>query len=153
MSKRFLRISLIFIGSILLFPAQGMAGTPFPSIHEPEGEGVECVEDEDEMRRNHMNYILHQRDKTMHEGIRTETYSLSKCIDCHVQPNDKGEVPTHENKEHFCVACHQYASVQIDCFECHADRPQKFIKRDSKPQALRQQLQEVLAEKDMGDAQ
>lgn len=156
MTKRFLRISLIFTGLIMLFPAQGIADTPFPSIHEPEGEGVKCVKDEDEMRRNHMNYILHQRDKTMREGVRAESdesYSLAKCIDCHVQPNDKGEVPTHDSKEHFCVACHQYASVQIDCFECHADRPQKFIKRDSKTQALKQQLQEVLATKNMGDAQ
>ena len=156
MTKRFLRISLIFTGLIMLFPAQGIADTPFPSIHEPEGEGVKCVQDEDEMRRNHMNYILHQRDKTMREGVRAESdesYSLAKCIDCHVQPNNKGEVATHDSKEHFCAACHQYASVQIDCFECHADRPQKYIKRDSKPQALRQQLQEVLAAKNMGDAQ
>lgn len=156
MTKRFLRISLIFTGLIMLFPAQGIADTPFPSIHEPEGEGVKCVKDEDEMRRNHMNYILHQRDKTMREGVRAESdesYSLAKCIDCHVQPNDKGEVPTHDSKEHFCAACHQYASVQIDCFECHADRPQKFIKRDSKTQALKQQLQKVLAAKNMGDVQ
>ena len=156
MTKRFLHISLIFTGLIMLFPAQGIADTPFPSIHEPEGEGVKCVKDEDEMRRNHMNYIKHQRDKTMREGVRAESegsYSLAKCIDCHVQPNDKGEVPTHDSKEHFCVACHQYASVQIDCFECHADRPQKFIKRDSKRHALKQQLKEVLDAKDMGDAQ
>ncbi|MDH5710689.1 MAG: sulfur reduction protein DsrJ [Gammaproteobacteria bacterium] len=153
MTKCFLRISLILTGLIMLFPTQGIAETPFPTIHEPEGHGVECVEDEDEMRRNHMNYILHQRDKTMHEGIRTETYSLSRCIDCHVQPNDKGEVVGHDDKEHFCNACHQYAAVQIDCFQCHADRPQKYIKRASKPQALKEQLQEVLAAKDMGDAQ
>ena len=137
MIKRFLHISLILSGLILLFPSQGMAETPFPTIHEPEGKGVECVEDEDEMRRNHMKYILHQRDKTMHEGIRTETYSLAKCIACHVEPNDKGELPRHGDKEHFCSTCHEYAAVQIDCFQCHADRPQKFIKRD----------------KDMGDEQ
>ena len=144
MTKRFLRILLIFTGLIMLFPAQGIADTPFPSIHEPEGEGVKCVEDEDEMRRNHMNYILHQRDKTVHEGIRTEKYSLANCIDCHVQPDDMGEVPTHNDKEHFCTACHQYASVQIDCFECHADRPQKFIKRDLSPRALKLQRQKEL---------
>ena len=150
MTKRFLRLSLVLTGLFMLFPSQGMAETPFPSIHEPEGE---CVEDEDEMRRNHMNYILHQRDETMREGIRTETYSLSKCIDCHVQPNDNNEVVTHDDKEHFCNACHEYAAVQIDCFQCHADKPQKFIKRESSSQALTEQLQQVLADKDMGDAQ
>ena len=153
MTKRFLRISLILTGLILLFPSQGIAETPFPSIHEPEGVGVKCVQPEDEMRRNHMNYILHQRDETMHEGIRTETYSLSKCIDCHVQPNENGEIATHDDKEHFCSACHEYASVQIDCFECHADRPQKFIERSSKPETLKQELAEVLEAKDLGDKQ
>jgi hypothetical protein len=153
MTKRFLRLSLILTGLILLFPAQGMAETPFPSIHEPEGKDVKCVQPEDEMRRNHMNYILHQRDETVREGIRTETYSLSKCIDCHVQPNDKGEIATHHDKEHFCSACHEYAAVQIDCFECHADRPQKYIERSSKSKALKQGLKEVLDAKEMGDKQ
>jgi hypothetical protein len=23
----------------------------------------------------------------------------------------------------FCVACHQYAAVKIDCFECHTGKP------------------------------
>lgn len=153
MTKRFLRISLILTGLIMLFPTQGMAETPFPSIHNPEGKGVKCVQPEDEMRRNHMNYILHQRDKTMREGIRTETYSLSKCIDCHIEANEKGEVASHDDKEHFCNTCHEYASVKIDCFECHADRPQKHIKRSSKSQALKEQLKEVLDAKDMGDKQ
>jgi len=148
MTQRFLHILLILSGLIMLLPAEGMAGTPFPTIHEPEGEGVKCVQPEDEMRRNHMNYILHQRDETVHEGIRTEEYSLAKCIDCHVEPNEKGEIARHDSKEHFCNGCHEYASVQIDCFECHADRPQKNIKRASKTQALQEQLNKTLTAKD-----
>ena len=130
---------------MLLFPLAGNAETPFPQIHEPEGK--QCVEPEDEMRRNHMNYILHQRDKTVHEGIRTEKYSLAKCIDCHVEPNKNGEIASSDTKEHFCNACHEYASVQIDCFECHADKPQKYIKRGKKNAALKQELQDMLASK------
>jgi len=60
---------------------------------------LKCIQPEDEMRRNHMNYILHQRDITMHEGIRTETDSLAKCIDCHVEPNDKGEIAVLDRHE------------------------------------------------------
>ena len=37
-----------------------------------------CVEPTEEMRANHMKYILHQRDATVHEGIRTEQYSLQR---------------------------------------------------------------------------
>ena len=128
---------------MMLLPLTGNAATPFPQIHEPEGK--KCVQPEDEMRRNHMNYILHQRDKTMHEGIRTEQYSLAKCIDCHVEPNKNGEIAGADSKEHFCSTCHEYASVQIDCFQCHADKPQKYIKRDKKNSSLKQELHNMLA--------
>ena len=145
MIKRLMRISIVLAGFMLLFPLAGNAETPFPQIHEPEGK--QCVEPEDEMRRNHMEYITHQRDKTVHEGIRTEKYSLAKCIDCHVEPNKNGEIASSDTKEHFCNGCHEYASVQIDCFQCHADKPQKYIKRGKKSAALKQELQNMLASK------
>ena len=84
----------------------------------------------------------------MHEGIRGEPASLANCIDCHVEANEKGEIAGIDSKEHFCNGCHKYASVQIDCFQCHADRPQKFIKRSSHTSSLRNQLQQVLAASD-----
>jgi len=144
---RFLQL-VFFCGMLLLMlSTKASAETPFPTYHVPEGKGVKCVQPEDEIRRNHMNYILHQRDETMHEGIRTEKYSLAKCIDCHVQPDENGKIAGHDSKEHFCNACHQYAAVQIDCFECHADRPQKYIKRDDEKQALNQQMQDLLTAK------
>ena len=143
----FLRLIVVLIGFSLL-PTQAMAETPFPTVHEPKDESLKCIQPEDEMRRNHMNYILHQRDKTMHEGIRTETDSLAKCIDCHVEPDDNGEIADIDSREHFCNGCHQYASVQIDCFQCHADKPQKYINRSSHSSSIRQQLQETLAAND-----
>lgn len=142
--KRFLHISIVLTGLVLLLPANGLAETPFPVIHGPEGEGVKCVKPEKEMRRNHMNYILHQRDKTVYDGIRTETYSLAKCIDCHVGPDENGEIASHKSDEHFCNTCHSYASVQIDCFECHADRPQKYIKRASHTIVIEKELEATL---------
>lgn len=147
MINRFLRTTFILAGLVLLFPVKGSAETPLPVIHEPEGEGVECVQPEDVMRRNHMKFILHQRDETMHEGIRTSKYSLAECIDCHVQPDENGHIASVDEKEHFCNACHQYAAVTIDCFECHADRPQKFIKRAGQPSASLQseELQKMLS--------
>jgi hypothetical protein len=141
---RFLRLTYVLIGFILLTNA-AIAETPFPTIHEPADESVKCIHPEDEMRRNHMKYILHERDETMHEGIRNEPASLANCIDCHVTPNDKGEIAGIESDEHFCNACHQYAAVQIDCFQCHADRPQKYIKREGHMSSLKQQLQQTLA--------
>ena len=144
---RFLRTLLVLIGFTLLSTSV-LAETPFPTVHEPSDESLKCIQPEDEMRRNHMNYILHERDETMHEGVRNEPGSLAACIDCHVEPNSKGEIAGIDSKEHFCNACHQYASVQIDCFQCHADRPQKFIKRSSHSSSIRDQLEKTLAAHD-----
>ena len=82
-----------------------------------------CVEPTDEMRANHMEYILDQRDATVHEGIRTKQYSLVECINCHV--SDAPDAPRYDSEKHFCNSCHTFASVSIDCFQCHADRPVK----------------------------
>jgi hypothetical protein len=151
---RFARLIYVMIGLTLLSTSAlvgtAQAETPFPTIHEPSDESLKCIQPEDEMRRNHMNYILHERDETMHEGVRNEPGSLAACIDCHVEPNENGEIAGIDSDEHFCSSCHTYASVQIDCFQCHADRPQKFIDRATstktdKSASLTQQLQETLA--------
>ena len=97
------------------------------SIAEPQRQfsaTQECVEPEDEMRRNHMEYILHQRDETMHRGIRTRQYALEECINCHATKDDNtGDFIRVEDSRHFCASCHTYASVSIDCFQCHSDIP------------------------------
>jgi hypothetical protein len=78
-----------------------------------------CVEDTAFMRRNHMELIRHQRDLTVHEGIRTTRHSLANCVNCHADPKT-GRVTG--SKDAFCEGCHTYAAVKLDCFECHADR-------------------------------
>lgn len=75
------------------------------------------------MRKNHMDILLHKRDKTMYEGIRTEKGSLKACINCHVPEKHNGEVLRHTNPEHFCSTCHGYVAQQLDCFQCHVDHP------------------------------
>ena len=59
----------------------------------------------------------------MHRGVRTRQYSLVECINCHV--SDAPDAPRVSSEEHFCNSCHTYAAVNIDCFQCHADRPVK----------------------------
>ena len=103
---------------ILLTVMGAQADVPMPTIVTGDGQ---CVEPVDDMRKNHMEYILHQRDETMHKGIRTKQHSLVECINCHV--SDSPDAPRYSSEEHFCNACHSYASVRIDCFQCHADRP------------------------------
>lgn len=101
------------------------AEVPYPDVPKvPAAKGDHCVEPTDVMRRNHMKFILHQRVDTVHQGVRGTKYSLEGCIDCHVSARADGTYPSIESKDHFCNACHSYAAVKIDCFECHSDHPQ-----------------------------
>ncbi len=99
---------------------------PLPNIPEP-ANGTKCVEPEDVMRRNHMEYLKAHRDETMHKGIRTTKYSLKACIECHAAPEASNEAVAAGKEKaqgHFCQNCHQYAGIKIDCFECHASKPE-----------------------------
>lgn len=95
-------------------------GVPKPVISKAV-KGEQCVEPTEYMRRNHMVVLDGHRDKTVHEGIRTKKHSLKECINCHAS-EQTGSVAA--SKDDFCVSCHSYASVKIDCFECHSTKPQ-----------------------------
>ena len=95
----------------------------------PPPKGEQCVEDVEWMSSNHFETVLHQRDETVIHGIRTTKHSLKNCIDCHITPNANGSYARYSNsEEHFCASCHEYAAVSIDCFQCHADRPESAIR-------------------------
>jgi hypothetical protein len=115
----------LLLGMGMVMPGQAddslLPDIPVAQARYSETQG--CVEPTADMRKNHMKYILHQRDETMHEGIRTKQYSLVECINCHV--SDSPDAPRVSSEEHFCNSCHTYAAVNIDCFQCHADRPVK----------------------------
>ena len=90
--------------------------------------GDRCVEPVDVMRRQHMNYLLHQRDETVRGGIRGAKYSLRQCIECHAVP-DKAAAGARTVRS-FCGECHSYAAVGIDCFECHTTKVTDAMKSD-----------------------
>lgn len=114
---------MIRVGAILLSLAVLLIGVlpadagdvPLPVLSKAKGE--KCVEPAEDMRRNHMLYLKHQREETMHEGIRSNKYSLKECVSCHATPDPK--VGGKRTVRAFCKQCHEYAAVHIDCFHCH----------------------------------
>ena len=120
-------LKALFMAVILLTAISSNADAPLVEVVEPEGK---CVEPTDVMRKNHMEFILHQRDETVHEGIRTSKHSLKQCVSCHAVKNDQGEYVHVDDSKHFCVSCHEYAAVNIDCFQCHADTPRSTDKHE-----------------------
>ena len=85
--------------------------------------GEACVAATEEMRRDHMKMLLHQRDRTLRQGLRETRFSLKRCVECHAS-RETGSVL---GKDGFCSSCHAYASVGIDCFECHTPLRQSRV--------------------------
>lgn len=103
----------------LLLPVLAFASDRVPKPVIDIDKPGKCVEDTATMRREHPDMLKHQRELTVHEGIRTRAHSLKECVGCHASTKtgsvlgDKG----------FCQSCHDYASVKLDCFGCHASKP------------------------------
>lgn len=106
------------------------ANLPKPDI----GKGGQCVEDPKWMRKNHMHLLMHQRDEVVRKGIRDERLSLKNCIECHASTSDDSVIARNDS---FCVACHRYEAVKIDCFECHSGiRKSAWLQRNAKLQRM-----------------
>ena len=129
---KLLRILVTLITALIaVSPAQTLAGEggrtakPVVEIANP----GKCVAPAEEMRRNHMEMLKHQRDRTMRQGIRGEPASLNACIECHASKKTGSVLG---DGQAFCQGCHEYASVKLDCFECHQPKA-KFKAAGLKP--------------------
>jgi hypothetical protein len=116
-----MRIAAGIIAAVLTVAAN--AETPRFKIER----GEACVAPVAEMRRDHMKMLLHQRDRTMRQGLREPRFSLKGCVDCHASQKTGSVL----GKEGFCSSCHEYTAVSIDCFECHT--PQRSTRTAARP--------------------
>ncbi len=107
--------------TFVLSAGDAVADVVTPEV--PMGRGAQCVEPIEIMRRDHFEFIKHQRDQTVYHGIRGTRHSLAGCIDCHASKSADGEFLPINAEGQFCQTCHTYAAVKIDCFTCHATVP------------------------------
>jgi hypothetical protein len=112
-------VLLIATGAAMAAEPDGR--TPQPAIERATA-GTQCIAAPDVMRRDHSSMLKHQRDETVHRGVREARSSLKACIGCHASAAT-GSVALA--KTDFCSSCHSYAAVQIDCFECHSSKAQR----------------------------
>lgn len=107
--------------ALVLFPvwygATTEADVAAPELEYPADE-AECVESVEYMRANHPALLDEWRDALVREGqveyaaTNGERYTISltgTCMEC------------HDNRETFCVRCHEYADVDPTCWECHVE--------------------------------
>ena len=88
-----------------------------PELEYPVGES-QCIEETEYMRANHMDILNDWRDSVVRDGETEYTsssgqrYTMSltgTCMDC------------HDNRDEFCLACHDYSNVTPDCWDCHVE--------------------------------
>ena len=114
-------VGLLLGAATLWIPDAVCSDVAKPKI--PSARGEQCVEPVEIMRRDHFDFMKHDRDKTVHQGVRTIKHSLAGCIDCHTNKDASGQFISINAEGQFCQTCHTYAAVKIDCFTCHAAVP------------------------------
>jgi len=112
-------------------PAAGSAARP-PEPKVPEGK---CVEDREYMRAHHMELLNQWRDDVVRQGKKDyrsqdgTVYEMSltrTCLDCHADAGDAETVsagadhPARRGPA-FCLECHDYANVEVICWDCHLE--------------------------------
>ncbi len=124
-SEKFIRWTLPLMALLLLGTVanahSGDRGAK-PAIGANAGDA--CVRPTDWMRRNHMELLKHDRDLTLRQGVRPVDGSIKGCVDCHANQDGDGRYIPVNAEEQFCASCHNYTAVKLDCFECHATRPE-----------------------------
>ena len=92
------------------------ASVPEPKLTEKAKAAKECIKPKAEMRTEHMQILDVWRDNVVRSAKRVYITSSGKefamslsntCMDCHSQ------------KTEFCDKCHNYASVDPYCWDCH----------------------------------
>ena len=98
------------------------APVPKVELTEKAKKAENCVMTTEYMKAEHMQLLDVWRDTVVREAKRSWitadgrefNMSLSNtCLDC------------HHNKAEFCDRCHNYASVDPYCWDCHIDNPKE----------------------------
>lgn len=111
---------LVIFVVIISFPFwfnQGKAApVPEPKLTEKAKAAKTCILPKEEMRTEHMQILEVWRQSVVRDAQRVyvagsgKEYLMSlsnNCMDC------------HSNKADFCDRCHNYASVDPYCWDCH----------------------------------
>lgn len=113
---------IIFIGmiSIPFWMNTGKAKeAPNPILSEKAKKAGVCVEEN--MAANHMQILDQWRDTVVRNGERVYVNSKGQEFKMSLSTGPDSCLGCHESKADFCDKCHEYASVDPFCWECHID--------------------------------
>lgn len=119
-------IFVLFVTAPVWFNGLSAGSAPKPEL--PPGGEKQCVAPASEMRAKHMQLLNEWRDDVLRTGEREAITVDGKeyrkglqlaCMQC------------HSNKEKFCDSCHEYASVNPYCWNCHLTPSQIAEKKET----------------------
>lgn len=124
-NSRNIIIGLIIFVGIFTFPfifgAVTASEAPEPSLDTPEINALsskECILDTDYMASSHMELLADWKVAVVRDGNRVFVTDNGKEFEMSLQNTC---LECHSNKEEFCDACHNYAEVDPNCWDCHVD--------------------------------
>jgi hypothetical protein len=125
MNKSTIFTGLVIFVIIALFPFWINFGNTKPAP-EPELLGKaktakKCVLDTADMKANHMALLDEWRDSVVRNGDRIYTNTDGKEFNMSLSTGENSCLGCHEDKSKFCDKCHNYASVDPYCWDCHTD--------------------------------
>ena len=125
-NKKIIIAGIITFFVIITFPFwynMGKAAPlPEPKLTDKAKAAKECVRPKEFMKAEHMQLLDVWRDTVVRDAKRIYVNSKGKefkmslsdtCLDC------------HSEKAEFCDKCHNYASVDPYCWDCHIDPKEK----------------------------
>ena len=126
MSKNAIIAGLVVFVVAALFPFWFNLGgsdtaAPKPELSEKAKAAKKCVLEKYDMRANHMSLLDEWRDSVVRDADRMYEAANGEKFQMSLSTGDNSCIGCHTDKEKFCDKCHDYASVDPYCWECHTN--------------------------------
>jgi len=114
---------LVIFVAIVTFPFWYNLGkatsAPEPKLSEKAKAAKECVVPKVDMKQEHMQILDLWRDTVVRDANRAYKTGNGKTFNMSLSTGEDSCMGCHENKAEFCDKCHNYASVDPYCWDCH----------------------------------
>jgi len=98
---------------------------PEPKLSDKAKAAKECVESKEYMRAEHMQLLDVWRNSVVRNGDRIYKNSKGKQYNMSLSSGQDSCIGCHTDKAEFCDKCHNYASAEPYCWDCHIDPKEK----------------------------
>lgn len=114
---------LIIFAAIVTFPFWYNMGkavpVPEPKLSEKAKAAKVCIEPKEFMKSEHMQVLDVWRDIVVRNANRVYLSSSGKEYNISLSSGEESCMGCHSDKVEFCDKCHNYASVDPYCWDCH----------------------------------